>query len=189
MIQTGCPKGTGTGGPGYNFADEFHKDLKHSRPRHPLDGHSGPNSNGSQFFTLTDYSATPWLDNKHSIFGRGHAAARTWSTRSAPTETDGRDRPVEPIGIVAIELEQPTTQVGVPRGRLLACRADSPSAGGPRCRRPQAWRPERGSEPGAPPAPKDAGAPRSDDRGRRRRSAVKVSGVSNPPARPRRCRR
>jgi cyclophilin family peptidyl-prolyl cis-trans isomerase len=105
MIQGGCPQGTGTGGPGYTFEDEInqHKIVKGALAM----ANAGPNTNGSQFFIVTTEEA-PWLDGKHTVFGEVRDGMDVVD-RIGTTETDGRDRPVEPIGIETIELEQATT--------------------------------------------------------------------------------
>jgi peptidyl-prolyl cis-trans isomerase B (cyclophilin B) len=105
MIQGGCPQGTGTGGPGYTFEDEInpHKVVKGALAM----ANAGPNTNGSQFFIVTTEEA-PWLDGKHTVFGEVRDGMDVVD-KIGTTQTDGRDRPVEPIGIETIALEQPTT--------------------------------------------------------------------------------
>jgi peptidyl-prolyl cis-trans isomerase B (cyclophilin B) len=101
MIQGGCPEGTGTGGPGYTFEDEIN-DHKIVRGALAM-ANAGPNTNGSQFFIVTTDSA-PWLDGKHTVFGRVSQGMETVDAIEA-LPTDGRDRPVEPPAIESIELD------------------------------------------------------------------------------------
>jgi cyclophilin family peptidyl-prolyl cis-trans isomerase len=100
MIQGGCPHGTGTGGPGYQFGDEFNK---HKVVRGALAmANSGPNTNGSQFFIVTT-EAAPWLDGKHTVFGRVEAGMETVDAIEA-VETGPGDKPVEPVVIDRIDV-------------------------------------------------------------------------------------
>jgi peptidyl-prolyl cis-trans isomerase B (cyclophilin B) len=100
MIQGGCPLGTGTGGPGYTFADEFNK---HKVVRGALAmANAGPDTNGSQFFIVTA-DACPWLDGKHTVFGEVRAGMDVVDALEG-LQTGPGDRPVEPAGIESIAL-------------------------------------------------------------------------------------
>jgi cyclophilin family peptidyl-prolyl cis-trans isomerase len=100
MIQGGCPEGTGTGAPGYTFDDEFN-DHKVERGALAM-ANAGPNTNGSQFFIVTVDEA-PWLNGKHTVFGRVVSGMETVDAIEG-TETGPGDRPVEPQVIERIEL-------------------------------------------------------------------------------------
>jgi len=100
MIQGGDPQGTGTGGPGYTFEDEFNQ---HKVERGALAmANAGPNTNGSQFFIVTTASA-PWLDGKHTVFGRVTSGMEAVDEIERQP-TDRRDRPQEPVVIERVEL-------------------------------------------------------------------------------------
>ena len=100
MIQGGCPRGDGTGGPGYTFEDEFND---HPVARGYLAmANAGPNTNGSQFFIVTT-DAAPWLDGKHTVFGRV-TSGQDVADLISHVERDERDRPVEPVVIESIRV-------------------------------------------------------------------------------------
>jgi peptidyl-prolyl cis-trans isomerase B (cyclophilin B) len=100
MIQGGCPLGTGTGGPGYTFEDEFnhHKVVRGALAM----ANAGPNTNGSQFFIVTT-PAAPWLDGKHTVFGHVTSGMDAVDALEA-VPTDARDKPEEPALIESVEL-------------------------------------------------------------------------------------
>jgi peptidyl-prolyl cis-trans isomerase B (cyclophilin B) len=100
MIQGGCPQGTGTGGPGYEFEDEInaHKVVRGALAM----ANAGPNTNGSQFFIVTT-TAAPWLDGKHTVFGEVTGGMDAVDTIEA-LPTDGRDRPREEARIEKLEV-------------------------------------------------------------------------------------
>ena len=100
MVQGGCPEGTGRGGPGYTFEDEINE---HKVARGALAmANAGPDTNGSQFFIVTA-DAAPWLDGKHTVFGRVTAGMEAVEEIEA-VPTDSSDRPVEPQLIQRVEL-------------------------------------------------------------------------------------
>ena len=103
VLQCGDPTGTGTGGPGFNFADEFHPELTFDRPYLLAMANAGPGTNGSQFFITV--AETPWLNNRHTIFGEvTDEASRKVVDELANVQTGRMDRPVEDVVIKSVEV-------------------------------------------------------------------------------------
>ena len=104
MIQGGDPLGSGMGGPGYNFADEFHGELSFDRPYLLAMANAGPNTNGSQFFITV--APTTWLNRKHSIFGEvKDVASQAVVDKIAAAKTGANDKPVQAIKITSVTIK------------------------------------------------------------------------------------